>query len=219
MPHPSSRIAPTLQVSCYAAGTNIATTRGQMLVEAIRPGMFVCTVLGADTGAVVWAGHREVDCTRHPDPIKVWPVRIAAGTFGRGMPETDLFLSPDHAIFVDRVLVPVRLLIDGGNIRQELTERITYHHIQLARHDVLLANGMPAESCVDAGARARFSHGGAVIALHPDFSARDGDGESCAPLVSVGAALMAVRKRLAAEAARRRRRARHRPMPRTMWPG
>ena len=186
-----------------------------MPVETIHPGDLVCTVLEADTREVVWTGCREVDCTRHPDPIRVWPVKIAAGAFGRGMPEIDLYLSPDHAIFVDRVLIPIRLLIDGANIRQELVDRVTYHHIQLARHDVLLANGLPVESCVDAGARARFRRGGPVIALHPDFSIRDGAAEICAPVVSDGPVLMAVRKRLAAEAVRRRRRARHRPMPRT----
>ena len=35
-------------------------------------------------------------------PRKVWPVRVAAGAFGPGRPHADLWLSPDHAVYVER---------------------------------------------------------------------------------------------------------------------
>jgi hypothetical protein len=76
--------------ACFAAGTRIATTRGPVAVEFIQPGDRVCTVLGSDTAEVIWTGHRKVDCARHPDPRKVWPVVVSAHAFGRGMPATDL---------------------------------------------------------------------------------------------------------------------------------
>jgi hypothetical protein len=56
---------------------------------------------------VVWIGHRQVDCRRHPEPRKVWPIRIQAGCFGHGLPSRELFLSPDHAVLVGDVLIPV----------------------------------------------------------------------------------------------------------------
>ena len=194
------------QIACFATGTRISTTRGRVAVESIYPGDRVCTVLGGDTAEVIWVGHRTVDCARHPDPRKVWPVIVSAHAFGRGMPAMDLVLSPDHAVFVDEVLVPIRLLINGRTVRQVLVERISYHHIELAQHDVLLANGMPAESYLDTGDRSRFSNGGDVIALHPDFSARAWEMHGCAPLEQPGPVLAAVRKRLAADAAAQRRR-------------
>jgi collagen type I/II/III/V/XI/XXIV/XXVII alpha len=128
-------------------------------------------------------------------------------------------LSPDHAIYVDRVLIPIRLLINGRTVRQELVDRISYHHIELARHDVLLANGMPAESYLDTGDRARFSNGGGVVALHPDFSARTWEMRGCAPLVQTGRVLTAVRKRLAAEVTRRARWVQQTNAPGTTRPG
>jgi T5SS/PEP-CTERM-associated repeat protein len=67
---------------------------------------------------VVWIGHRTVDCSRHPEPRKVWPVRISAGAFGPGRPCRDLFLSPDHAVYVADVLIPVKHLINATRSRR-----------------------------------------------------------------------------------------------------
>jgi T5SS/PEP-CTERM-associated repeat protein len=211
-------IAAENNTACYAAGSMIATIRGPVPVECIRPGDRVCTVLGGDTAEVIWVGRRKVACARQPDPTKVWPVRVLAHAFGRGMPAADLLLSPDHAVYVDRVLIPIRLLINGQTVRQEMTECVSYHHVELARHDVLVANGMPAESYLDTGDRARFSNGGGVIALHPDFAARTWEMSGCAPLVQAGPVLDAVRKRLANDVARRERRIRETYVPGNQWP-
>lgn len=206
-------------MACFAAGTGIATTRGFAPVEAIHRGDRVCTVLDGDTAEVIWVGYRKVDCGRHPNPTKVWPVRVAAHAFGRGMPATDLLLSPDHAVYVDRVLIPIRLLVNDQTVRQELTDRVAYHSIELAQHDVLLANGMPAEAHRHSDDRASFSNGGSVIVLHPDFSSRAWGGHGCAPLVQNGPLLTAVRKRLAADVVRRKRSLQDAFAPETRWPG
>jgi len=47
-----------------------------------------------------------VDCALHPQPKKVWPVRVSAEALGPGRPHVDLFLSPDHAVYVNEVLIP-----------------------------------------------------------------------------------------------------------------
>ncbi len=70
-------------------------------------------------------------------------------------------LSPDHAVFVDDVLVPVRHLINGSTIVQEPVAEVTYYHVELATHDVILAEGLPCESYLDTGNRAVFVNGGA----------------------------------------------------------
>ncbi len=203
---------------CFGPGTQIATARGLVSVEALHPGDRVCTLLGGDLTAVAWVGRRKVDCARHPEPTKVWPVRVAANTFGEGAPSHDLILSPDHAVYVDQVLIPIRLLVNGRTIRQELADRITYHQIELARHDVLLANGLAAESYLDTGGRARFSNAGTVVTLHPDFSARPLAPDGCARVVQSGPMLDRVRRRLAADLARRKRRGRDTAAPETSWP-
>ncbi len=142
----------TLAVVCFAAGTRIATPDGAVAVEDLAEGDLVRTVSGA-VQPVRWVGRRHFDCSRHPQPAQVMPVAIAADAFGPGLPASTLTLSPEHAVFVDGVLVPVRSLVNGTTIRQALAEAITYYHIELPRHDVVLAEGLPAETYLDTGNR------------------------------------------------------------------
>jgi T5SS/PEP-CTERM-associated repeat protein len=193
----SNAVASTIDVMpCFAAGTHIDTPRGAMAVEALRVGDLVCV---ADGGVqpVVWTGQRRVDCKRHNAPPLVWPVRIAADAFGAGLPVRDLLLSPDHALFIDGVLIPVKHLIDGKAIAQMPVASVTYYHVELPRHDVLIAEGLPSESYLDIGDRRAFANGGGPVALHPDFASRAWEAEGCAPLVVTGAKIEGVRRRIA----------------------
>ena len=179
-------------VTCYAEGTRIATPGGAVPVEALRAGDMVATVLSGPR-RVVWIGRRTVDLRRHPQPARVRPVRVAAGAFGHGLPCRDLLISPDHALYLDGALIPVRLLVDGAAIAPLHLDRITYFHVELDRHDVLLAEGLAAESYLDTGNRASFANGGRGVTLHPDFNARAWEAHGCAPLVLAGPRLDAAR--------------------------
>jgi hypothetical protein len=129
----------------------------------------------------------------------MYPVRIIAGAFGPGLPERDLRLSPHHAVYVDGVLIEAISLVNGATVIQEMDTRfVTYHHIELEQHDVMLAEGLPAESYLDTGHRNMFE-GEASMALHPDFRVM-GDADFCAPMVREGAVLETVRARLLARA-------------------
>jgi len=193
----------TLQ--CFLQGTVIRTVRGEVPVERLVPGDLVVVADGEDLPAI-WIGHRRVDAARHPDPRAVWPVRIAAGTFGKGQPYRDLFLSPDHAVFVMDVLVPVKHLIDGVSIARMPMPMPIYYHVELPWHDAIFANGLVAESYLETGDRARFDDADGAVRLFPDFSrpASEPIWEAVgrAPLVVAGPELASVRAFLAARAAR-----------------
>ena len=184
---------------CFASGTRISTRDGAVAVEALEVG---CEVLLADGGMapIVWIGQRTLDCSRHPRPQDVMPVRVCAHAFGPGQPHTDLVLSPDHAVFADGVLIPVRYLLNGVTIVQEAAGRITYWHVELARHAVLLAEGLPCESYLDTGNRDAFAGGSSTMQLHPDFARAVWDEKSCARLVVDGCEREAVRSRLLEQA-------------------
>jgi hypothetical protein len=185
--------------TCFRAGTRIATERGEIPVERLKIGDQVLTHFEASR-PVVWLGHRTIDCRRHPDPVKILPVRVVRDAFGPGCPRRDLFLSPGHAVFVDGDLIPVKCLINDTTVRQVPARRVTYFHVELNDHDVLFAEGLRAESYLDTGNRPAFENGGASLALFPDFSEVTWETMGCAPLVLTGAKLTRVRDTLAQRA-------------------
>jgi hypothetical protein len=185
---------------CFAGGTRILTLAGEVRVEDLDVGNLVLAQF-AGHAFVKWIGRRRVDCLGHPDPCKIWPVRVRAGAFDEGLPHRDLWLSPDHAIYTNDVLIPIKHLINGMTIEQVPVDEVTYYHIELDQHDVLFAEGMSAESYLDTGDRSKFTNGGGPIALHPDFSVRMWEAMGCAPLVVTGSALTSVRTRLLQRAA------------------
>jgi hypothetical protein len=191
-----------VQAACFAAGTRIRTRDGDVPVERLKEGDVVRAHFGG-MAPVVWVGHRHVDCRRHAEPAKVFPVRISAHAFGPGVPSRDVRLSPDHAVFLDDVLIPIKHLINGKTIVQEEADSVTYYHVELAEHDVLLADGMAAESYLENGNRADFDNASGPIALHPDFGSNRWEAFGCAPLIVAGQKLGAVLARLGAASSRR----------------
>jgi uncharacterized repeat protein (TIGR01451 family) len=187
-------------VACFATGTRILTPSGAVAVEDLRPGMSVLNEAGAAM-AIRWIGSRRTDCGQHPRPADVRPVRIRNGAFAKNKPLRDLVLSPDHSIYIDKVLIPIRHLINGVSVVQEAIREITYWHVELVRHDIILAEGLACESYLDTGNRNSFGDG-AVVDLHPDFAHYVWEAEGCAPLIVCGPKLAAVRRRLAARAGR-----------------
>ena len=181
--------------ACYAAGTRIATAAGETAVEDLRPGDRVRSHFGGLV-PVSWIGHRRVDCRRHPRPESVWPVRVRAGAFGHGLPARDLLLSPDHSVYLQGALIPIRYLVDEAMVVQEPVPAIRYFHVELPAHDVILAGGLPAESYLDTGNRAAFENGGGAVALHPDFALRVWETRACAPLAVDGPPVAAARAAL-----------------------
>lgn len=192
-------------IACFAEGTGIATADGMVPVETLEIGDRVLTVEGR-LEPIRWIGYRHVDCKRHPTPEAVLPVRISAHAFGIGLPARDLFLSPDHALYAEGVLVPVKHLVNGSSIRQQKVEAITYFHVELDHHGVVLAEGLPAETYLDTGDRPSFTNGAAMVALHPAWgsAARDisliFEAHGYAPLRVTGAEIARLRARLAREA-------------------
>jgi hypothetical protein len=195
-------------VACFVSGTRISTEHGQIAVEDLYEGDSVHTAIHGATQKLVWIGRRHVDCVQHPKPERVWPVRVSAHAFGQGQPNRDLWLSPDHAIYVNACLIPVKYLINATTVAQIAMSDVTYFHLELEWHDVVRSEGLLTESYLDTGDRMNFMNGGAPTLLHPDFSeprypdwsSLAWEARGCAPLVVTGDDVLAVRKLLAANA-------------------
>ena len=143
---------------CFYPGTRLKTRNGCIPVEAVSPGMSLLNSEGEEK-TVVWVGRSEVS-TRFADPLRVLPIRVKADALGAGLPERDLLLSPDHAIFLEGILVQAGALVNGVSVVRdsEVPETFTYYHIELATHELLVAEGVWAESFVDNVDRMHFSN-------------------------------------------------------------
>jgi hypothetical protein len=149
------------ELNCFTKGTAITTPEGPRDVETLQPGDTVLTADGREA-QVRWLGRQPVD-VRLMHPAKVNPVRITAGALGDGLPERDLLISADHAIAIDGYLINAGALVNGGTIYQEPTmprDGFTYYHVETEAHELLLAEGVAAESFIDYLGRAGFENGG-----------------------------------------------------------
>jgi hypothetical protein len=144
-------------IPCFTRGTRIATPDGDRPVERIRPGDWLSTL---DNGPqqVRWVGMRRIEAAEIRANPRLWPVRIAAGALGPGMPHADLVVSQQHRILVrspiamrmtgkPEVLVAARHLVGlpGIDLVRD-AQHVEYWHILLDRHEVLMADGAAAES-------------------------------------------------------------------------
>lgn len=144
---------------CFLAGTRIAVPGGERRVEDLCIGDLVTTAEGQAV-PVKWLGRQEVqtggDTTLH---ARLAPVLITAGTLGT---HSDLYVSADHGMCVDGHVINASALVNGSTIRfagrADLPEAFTYYHVETEHHDVILANGSPAETFVDAAGRAAFDN-------------------------------------------------------------
>jgi hypothetical protein len=156
---------------CFLAGTAIATPSGARPVEDLAIGDPVLTADGR-TAPVRWIGVQTV-VRVFADPLRTLPIRISTGALGEGLPARDLFVSPDHALFLDGVLVQAGALVNGTTIARvtEMPERFTYFHVELEDHALILAEGVPAETFVDNVTRRRFDNFAEFVALYGETGA------------------------------------------------
>ncbi len=143
---------------CFLAGTRIATPAGESTIETLAAGDLVLTANGGET-PIRWLGHTTYS-RRRADPMSVFPIRIRAGALGENLPRRDLHVSPGHALLIGDVLVQAGALANGASVARHpaVPETFTYYHIETDNHDLLLAEGVPAESFLDGAEEIRFDN-------------------------------------------------------------
>ena len=105
------------------------------------------------------------------------------------MPHRDLRVTKGHSLFIDDVLIPVEHLINYHSILWDTQAgEVTIYHIELETHDVLIADGAPAESYRDDGNRWLFQNANSGW-KHPPK-------EPCARVLTSGPVVDSVWRRL-----------------------
>lgn len=147
-------------IYCFLTGTSISTPNGEKRIEELSSGDEILT-LDNSVVAIKWIGQQKV-MTRFRMPERVRPVCITQGAFGRNLPKRDLYVTPDHALFFDDVLINASALINGDTIYfvplADFGASYTVYHIETENHEIIFAEGVPAETFIDYGLRSAFDN-------------------------------------------------------------
>jgi len=140
---------------CFTPGTLITTQRGEMPVELISAGDRVVT---RDNGiqTVRWVGKTQMFLHDFQSEPHLLPVFIQQGSLGKGLPERDMMVSPNHRVLVANTRTTVRytdreVLVAAKHLAAQGVHTVqssgtTYVHFMCDRHEVVLSNGIWTES-------------------------------------------------------------------------
>jgi hypothetical protein len=172
---------------CFCAGTQIATPTGDVPVEQLAAGDLVMTESG-EARPIVWIGVGRVMVTRGRRSAAT-PVIVRKDAFDHNVPHRDLRVTKGHSFHIDNVLIPVEFLVNHRSIVwDDHAQEVSIYHIELETHDVLLANGAPAESYRDDGNRWLFQNANSNWSLPPQ--------QPCAPVLTGGPIVDEIWRRL-----------------------
>ena len=148
------RIPTDQSIPCFTAGTLIGTRDGQKRIEDLRPGDHVIT---RDSGFVQVQAISQQSYSPAEQRLNTdfRPIVIPAGTFGNSR---GLHLSPAHRLMVtnnqaellfgsSEVLVTAKTALEYAWVHQQPVDfDVTYFHILLITHELVLVEEMWAES-------------------------------------------------------------------------
>jgi antigen 43 len=174
-------------VVCFCAGTMIGTPGGEVPVEKLKIGDRVLTGHNGPR-PVTWIGNGKVLATRGRRSAAT-PVIVRKGALASNVPNADLRVTKAHSLYIDDVLIPVEFLVNHRTILwYDRAQEVDIYHVELDSHDVLIANGAPAESYRDDGNRWLFQNANTGWHLPPR--------EPCAAVLTGGPVVDAVWRRL-----------------------
>src|SRR6185437_4444731 len=94
--------------------------------------------LSGEARPIEWVGKRSYAGQFVMGRDDVLPVCIRTGALGEGVPRRDLWLSPNHALYLEGVLIEAKDLVNGVSVTQsQAVETVEYFHLELEGHDVI----------------------------------------------------------------------------------
>ncbi len=135
-----------VETTCFLSGTNILTENGYLPVEELAIGDVAKTADG-ELKPIKWIGYQTHELSQVKDALNSNPVLIKAGALGENVPSQDLYVSPNHSLLVEGLLINAGALTNNISIvTTQPTETFVYYHVELDNHALLVAEGTYAES-------------------------------------------------------------------------
>jgi hypothetical protein len=150
-------ISNVIRVICFAADTRVMTLFGERLVQDLRPGDLL-RVIDGSYQPLRWVGKTIVTSAGLAENPMLYPVKIAAGSLGLGLPKRDCLVSRQHRVWMSSA--PLRAmtghhaaLVAAGKLvglpgitLDDTATLVTYFHLLLDKHEVVWAEGAPLET-------------------------------------------------------------------------
>jgi hypothetical protein len=181
--------------ACFRRGTQITTEHGERPIESLQIGDRVLTK-DLELKPIRWIGRRHYAGSALIGRHEVLPVLVQSGALGDQLPRRDLWVSPEHALYLKGALVPASLLTNEVSILTDTSvHSVTYYHLEFCDQEVIFAEGAPAESFVDDDSRRMFDNAADYARRYPDAAHRSPT--FCAPRIEEGEPLEVLRAQLA----------------------
>ena len=129
------------------------------------------TTVSGQAKPIKWIGRQKFKRTPgRPWQGQVEPIRIARSALADQIPSRDLYVSGAHRLYLDGKLVCAESLLNGRTISRcapDNSDEIEYFHLELERHDVIIAEGALVKSFQAINAnRERFDNFAEYIRLY-----------------------------------------------------
>jgi hypothetical protein len=147
---------------CFTSGTQIETDEGSVKIEELSAGDLVKTV---DNGylPVQWISSTKIGIADQVNDPSIRPILIRKGALGPNTPCRDTRVSPQHRVLYSgwkaelffgelEVLIPAKALVQIGLAEIDISLKpVTYIHVLLEHHEVLIGDGLESESLMPHG--------------------------------------------------------------------
>ncbi|MEA9603817.1 Hint domain-containing protein [Polynucleobacter sp. JS-JIR-II-c23] len=152
--------------ACFTPNTLISTPTGSTPVKDLHIGDLILNHQGQSV-PVKWIGRQRFHPAFAGESL---PICIRQGALGNDLPLRDLFVSPGHALYIDNcLLIDAKALVNGTTITQvtQWEGDVQYLHIETEHHEIILAEGTPAETFMDNVSRTCFNNYSEYESLYP----------------------------------------------------
>ena len=152
-------LAPWVAAFGMTPDTRIATPMGSRAAADLSVGDFVTT---RDDGPQPITNIREAISA--PSERNHYPVRIAQGALGFGLPQADLCIGSQHRVLFEHIRVPLMFGTDAVLVRaksltasherihvQKSVTPVSYIQITLNSQSIIFAEGVPVETILPDG--------------------------------------------------------------------
>lgn len=144
--------------TCFLEDCDVLTPYGYKNITEIKSGSYI--IADGEAVKVLEIGVGTTKAINNvPLDLSGYPVCITKNAFGENKPNKDIHLTPEHSVYMNGFLIPIRLLVNDVSIYYDTEiEYFEYYHIICEKHTIVDVNGLDAETYYNTGNSFKFKN-------------------------------------------------------------